>query len=114
MAARTKIDGKTLSLKCPCGYVKHDVMHIGVKKGEWKGKSKPLNYCGGLWIVNESGKNAYCKLCGFSASSVAFNCSFCGKETCIPVNYREASTSGRATILQMSVHKTVIFCLDSR
>ena len=110
MAVRAKIDGKTLSLKCPCGYVKHDVMHLGVKKGQWKGSNKPLNYCGGLFLVSETGNNGYCKLCGFCTSSVDFNCAFCGKETRIPVNYREAATSGRVTILQMSVHKTVIFC----
>ena len=117
MADKVSIDGqsksppgKTLSLKCPCGYVKHDVMHIGTKLGKWNGTSKPLNFCGGLWIVNETGQDATCKLCGASFSFVDFNCSFCGKETRIPVNYREASASGRTVILQMSVHKTIVFC----
>ena len=102
--------GKTLSLKCPCGYIKHDVMHIGTKQGEWKGTTKPLNFCGGLWIVNETGQDVSCKLCGCRASSVAFQCSFCGKGTRVSVNYKEASTSGRAKVVQMSVHKTIIFC----
>ena len=109
MADGAKPSVRTLSLKCPCGYVKHDAMHIGVKKGQWKGSSKPLNYCGGLWIVSEAGKNAYCKLCGVCTSSVAFNCAFCGRETRIPLDYIQASTTGRAKILQMSVHETVIF-----
>ena len=59
--------------------------------------------------MNETGLDASCKLCGTCATKVKLHCSFCGKITVIPVNYREASSSGRTTIVQMSVHKTVIF-----
>ena len=112
MANRYRIDretGKTLSLKCPCGYVKHDVMHLGTVLGEWQGTNKPLNYCGGLWIVDETGQSVSCKLCGKTSKEMSFNCAFCGKVTLIPVNFKEASTSGRVTIVQMSVHQTIVF-----
>lgn len=112
MAEIDSQSGKTLSLKCPCGYVKHDLMHLGIKQGKWEGTKKPLNYCGGLVIVNESQQTVTCKLCGFAFKSVELHCSFCGKQTFMPVNYKEDLLAGRITVLQMSVHKTVVYLLN--
>lgn len=97
---------ETLSLKCSCGYIKHDVIHLGI----WQDKeSKLLKYCGGLFLVNRAGDCVSCKKCGTNVPTIEFHCAFCGKVTLIPVKYREAGQTGNAVILQMSVHKTVVF-----
>ncbi len=103
--------GETLSLKCPCGYVKHDVMHLGI----WENKERRLlNYCGGLFLVNEAGSGVTCKKCGTFASQIDFNCAFCSQESRIPVEYRLAKIRGQATVVKMSVHKTVVFSIERR
>lgn len=102
--------GETLSLKCDCGYVKHDVMHLG----PWENREKRLlRFCGGLFLVNQQGDGVTCKKCGEFAKEIEFFCAFCTKVTKIPVQYRLAATSGQATIVQMSVHKTVVFSIKS-
>lgn len=99
---------RTLSLKCPCGYIKHDVMHLGVFE-EHKRK-RLLDYCGGLWLVNASGADGVsCKKCNLRASRIEFHCSFCDRITNIGVEERVAKRQGKVTIVQMSVHKTVVF-----
>lgn len=98
--------GETLSLKCPCGYIKHDVIHLGV----WENKeTRLLNYCGGLFLLNEGENGVSCKKCGTIATQIEFNCAFCGRVTQIPVEYGAAARRGQAIVVQMSVHKTVVF-----
>ena len=100
--------GESLSLKCPCGYIKHDVIHLGL----WENRDRRLlNFCGGLWIVNKEGSGATCKKCGTFVSQMEFFCAFCGKVTDIPVEYRAATSAGQAVIMQMSVHKAVVFSI---
>lgn len=102
--------GETLSLKCGCGYVKHDVIHLG----PWENREKRLlKYCGGLFLVNQQGDGVTCKKCGVFSNQIEFFCAFCSKVTTIPVQYRLAAISGQATIVQMSVHKTVVFSIKS-
>ena len=102
--------GETLSLKCACGYVKHDVMHLGI----WEDReSRLLRFCGGLFLVNQQGDGATCKKCGQFVNEVEFFCAFCGRVTMIPVQYRHAVRAGQATVVQMSVHKTVVFSIKS-
>lgn len=102
--------GETLSLKCACGYVKHDVMHLGI----WEDReSRLLRFCGGLFLVNQQGDGATCKKCGQFVNEVEFFCAFCGRVAKIPVQYRLAIIGGQATVVQMSVHKTVVFSIKS-
>lgn len=102
--------GETLSLKCGCGYVKHDVMHLGL----WENREERLlRFCGGLFLVNQQGDGVTCKRCGQFTKEIGFHCAFCTKVTQIPVQYRVAAISGQATIVQMSVHKTVVFSIKS-
>ena len=102
--------GESLSLKCPCGYIKHDVIHLGA----WEDRDRRiLNFCGGIWIVNKEGSGATCKKCGLRISQLEFFCAFCGRVTDIPVQYRVAASAGRAVVMQMSVHKTVVFSIGS-
>ena len=98
--------GETLSLKCACGYVKHDVIHLGA----WQNyQTRLLSYCGGLFILNSTGDGVTCKKCSLSVSSLEFHCSFCDRVTKVPVSYRVAKVEGRATVVQMSVHETIVF-----
>ena len=97
---------RTLSLRCPCGYIKHDVMHIG----KWVDYSnKVVQFCGGLFLIDGSGNSVSCKKCGNQASKIDFFCSFCSRNTEIGVQERIAKAAGKIEIMQMSIHKTVIF-----
>ena len=96
---------ETLSLKCPCGYIKHDVMCLG----EWQNSQQILKFCGGLFIVDSSGEGVSCRKCNKKATKIDFHCSFCDRKTIIGVEYRVKKSSGRAVSMQMSVHKTVVF-----
>lgn len=102
--------GETLSLKCACGYIKHDVMHLGV----WHDRqNRLLKFCGGLFLVDENGEGASCKKCSTTTNTIEFFCAFCSRTTTMPVSYRVAKIEGRATVVQMSVHKTVVFSVQS-
>lgn len=97
---------ETLSLKCPCGYIKHDVMCLG----EWLDyDQRILKLCGGLFVVNSSGDGVTCRKCSKKCSEIEFYCSFCDRRTIIGVEYRVKKNSGRAVSMQMSVHKTMVF-----
>ena len=97
----------TLSLKCPCGYIKHDVIHLGV----WQDKEQRiLQYCGGLFIIDDSGEAVTCKKCPTSnVKSIEFHCSFCNRVTVIGVQERVAKRSGKVSVMQLSIHKTFVF-----
>ena len=100
--------GETLSLKCSCGYIKHDVMHLGV----WQDSEQTmLKYCGGLFLI-DGDDGVICKKCGIRSEGISFHCAFCSRVTVIPVKHRVAASAGRATTIQMSVHKTVIFSIQ--
>ena len=74
----------TLSLKCPCGYIKHDVIHIG----DWLDCDKRLiQFCGGLYLVDSSGDFVTCTN---KTTSIEFYCAFCGHVTIIGVQERVA------------------------
>ena len=62
--------------------------------------------------MNEAGSGVTCKKCGTFAGKIEFFCSFCDLVTEIPVEYRVAAPAGRATVINMSVHKTVIFSVS--
>lgn len=91
---------RTLSLKCPCGYVKHDVMHLGVF--EQHEKRQLLDSCwtilrsrGGLWIVNTGDGDGVSlgvsyRKCGHRFKILQFHCSFCNRVTNIGVEERVA------------------------
>ena len=64
-------------------------------------------------MIDEDGKGVTCKKCRHKNDKTQFHCSFCNKTTIIPVQYRVANSSGNATVLQMSVHKTVVFSINS-
>lgn len=97
---------ETLSLKCVCGYIKHDIMHLG----EWQCVgSCLLNYCGGLLQLNGTGDAVLCRKCSTTLTTVNFHCSFCDRVTDISVGYKTAEVEGRVTVMQMSVHKTILF-----
>ena len=98
---------ETLSLKCPCGYIKHDVMHLGI----WRNKDRSLlNYCGGLFLLRGN-YGVACNKCNILTESVDFSCAFCGRITAISVKDRaSAAAEGRAVTVQMSIHRTVLFC----
>jgi len=99
---------RTLSLKCPCGYIKHDVMHLGTF--EQHGKRQLLDYCGGLFMVNANGYGVSCKRCNKrDISIIRFHCAFCNRVTTMGVEYRVAKQVGKVAIIQMSVHETVVF-----
>ena len=99
---------ETLSLKCPCGYVKHDVLHLGV----WRDREHSLlNYCGGLFFMSGN-VGVACKKCKTFCETIEFHCAFCGRVTMIPVSDRvSAAAAGRAVTIQMSIHKTVVFSI---
>ena len=100
---------ESLSLKCGCGYIKHDVMHLG----EWKDyHQRLLKYCGGIFYVEKERDGVRCKKCGTRASSIELHCSICDRVTVLPVKYRSASRSGNTTTIQMSVHKTIVFSIQ--
>ena len=103
---------RTLSLKCPCGYIKHDVMHLGNFE-QHKGR-RLLDYCGGLFLVNANGDGVTCKKCGNRGRSniIQFHCSFCNRVTNIGVQERIAKLEGRVTTVQMSVHTTAVFSIS--
>jgi len=97
---------ETISLKCACGYIKHDIIHLGV----WKNRATGLlSYCGGLLELCVTEEGVRCKKCTAELKAVEFRCSFCENNSLVNMNYKEALASGRATIIQMSVHKTVVF-----
>ncbi len=97
---------ETLSLKCACGYIKNDIMHLG----KWKQVgSSLLDYCGGLLQLNTTGDGVLCKKCSTTLKTVNFHCSFCDRVTDISVCYEAAKTDGKVTVVQMSVHKTFLF-----
>ena len=97
---------RTLSLKCPCGYIKHDVIHIG----EWFDRDKRLiQFCGGLYLVDSSGNFVTCKKCTDKTTSIEFYCAFCGHVTIIGVQERVAKRNGKVKVMNLSVHKTVVF-----
>ena len=97
---------ETLSLKCPCGYIKHDVMCLG----EWQNYGQRiLKLCGGLFILDSNGDGVTCRKCNKTCNVIEFHCSFCDRTTNIGVEYRVKGHTGRAVSMQMSVHKTVVF-----
>ena len=109
---------RTLSLKCPCGYVKHDVIHLGVF--EQKGSKRLLDYCGGLFLINPGGDGVTCKKCNALTKMIDFHCAFCNRVSNIgvmleqPVAAKQPTRQGgteapRVTVVQMSVHQTVVF-----
>ncbi|KAL9989071.1 hypothetical protein ACROYT_G003579 [Oculina patagonica] len=96
----------TISLKCCCGYIKHDVKCLG----EWEDSDQRiLRYCGGLFIPDASGEGVICRKCKRKTQEIRFNCPFCYRVTNIGVQYRVKANTGRAVYMQMSVHKTVVF-----
>ena len=96
---------ETLSLKCPCGYIKQDVVCLG----EWHNYGQQiLKFCGGLFILDWNGDDVTCRKCNKKAKVMEFHCSFCDKSTNIGVEYRVKGHTGRAVSMQMSVHKTVV------
>ena len=96
----------TISLKCPCGYIKHDVACLG----EWEDYHQQiLNFCGGLFISDASGEGVVCRKCKRKVQEIRFNCPFCHRVTKIGVAYGVKASTGRAVYMQMSVHKTVVF-----
>ena len=85
-------------------------MHLGL----WEDReTRLLRYCGGLLLVNQQGDGATCKKCGVFLNQVEFFCGFCGRVTTVPVQYRLAVVAGQATVVQMSIHKTVVFSIKS-
>ena len=100
---------RTLSLKCPCGYIKHDVMHLGFF--EQHKERRLLNYCGGLWLVNPGGDGVTCKKCRDRNKILQFHCEFCNRVSSIEVEERVAKLEGKVTTIQMSVHTTVVFSI---
>ena len=107
---------RTLSLKCPCGYIKHDVIHLGVF--EQQGRKRLLDYCGGLFLINAGGDGVSCKKCNTRVNTIDFHCSFCNRVSSIGVTMVEpvarqqvqgGAEAPGATVLQMSVHQTVVF-----
>ncbi|KAJ7360352.1 hypothetical protein OS493_016984 [Desmophyllum pertusum] len=97
---------ETLSLKCPCGYIKHDVMCLGTFQNY---SERILKFCGGLFILDSSGEGVTCRKCNAKARKIEFHCSFCDRVAVIGVEYRVKANTGRAVSMQMSVHKTVVF-----
>ena len=81
-------------------------MHLGVWQDQ---KTRLLSFCGGLFILNSTGDGVICKKCSVSVSWIEFHCSFCDRVTNIPVSYRVAKVEGRATVVQMSIHQTIVF-----
>ena len=100
---------ETLSVKCSCGYVKHDIMHVGY----WYDKENSLmKLCGGLFLM-KGNSGVVCKKCNNSHEIVDFLCPFCDKAIKISVRDRVAAVvSGRASSVKMSVHKTVVFSIQ--
>ena len=97
---------ETLSLKCPCGYVKHDVLHLGVWQDR---KNSLLIYCGGLFLM-KGNYGAACRKCKILTEIVEFNCAFCNRITTISIKDRaSAAAEGRAFTIQMNIHRTVVF-----
>lgn len=96
----------TISLKCPCGYIRHDVQCLG----EWNDTNQGiLKYCGGLFIQDASGEAVICRKCKHETREIRLSCPFCYKITNIGVAYRVKANTGRAVSMQMSVHKTMLF-----
>ena len=97
---------ETLSLKCACGYIKHDVMHIGI----WQDRpGRIVKFCGGLFYVDKQKDVVRCKKCDTCANDIEFLCSFCERVTTMPVKYRMASEAGNVTAMKMSVHTSLVF-----
>ena len=105
---------RTLSLKCRCGYIKHDAIHLGVF--EQKGRKRLLDY-GGLWLVSAGGDGVSCMKCKTRTSKIEFHCSFCNHVTNIGVQVEpeqqleQGAAPARVApvVIQMSVHQTVVF-----
>lgn len=97
---------RTLSLKCPCGYIKHDVIHIGVYKDR---ENSLVKFCGGLFLIDSTKDVVTCRKCLTENSSIEFHCSFCDRKTVISVQERVQKSQGKVTVMQLSVHKTVVF-----
>ena len=100
---------RTLSLKCSCGFVKHDVMCLG----EWANAAERLlKYCGGLFIVSETGDDVSCNRCSKAATKIEFHCAFCGRVSTIPVTPTLNVGGPEPKIINNlggSFHKTVVF-----
>ncbi len=97
---------ETLSLKCACGYIKHDIMHLGI----WQNRATNLlEYCGGLLQLNPTGDGVICRKCSTTLNTVNFHCSFCDRVSDISVRYEAAKIEGKVSIIQMSVHQTIVF-----
>jgi len=96
----------TISLKCPCGYIRHDVQCLG----EWNDTNQGiLKYCGGLFIEDASGEAVICWKCKHETREIRLSCPFCYRITNIGVAYRVKANTGRPVSMQMSVHKTMLF-----
>jgi len=97
----------TLSLKWPCGYVKHDVMCLGDVVDQ---HHMLFHFCGGLFILHQNG--VQCAKCNKTAKQIDFSCSFCGRQTTIPVQQSKPNASFK--VKQMDrMHRTFIFTVES-
>ena len=96
----------TISLKCPCGYIKHDVQCLG----DWDDSKQCISkYCGGIFIQDASGEGVVCRKCKREIREIRLNCPFCHRITNIGVVYQVKEKTGRVVSMQMSVHKTMLF-----
>ncbi len=99
---------ETLSLKCACGYIKHDIIHLGT----WQNRAiNLLDYCGGMLQLNPTGEGVICRRCSTTLNTVNFHCSFCDRVSDFSVRYEAAKTEGKVSVIQMSVHQTIMFSL---
>lgn len=82
--------------------------------GIWHDRDKRLlQFCGGLFYVNEEGDGVKCKKCSTFADKIEFICAFCNRATIIGVQERVAQPTGRSTVIKMPVHQTVVFSIGS-
>lgn len=106
---------ETLSLKCACGYIKHDVLHIGV----WQNSAECIvKFCGGLFNVDKEKDVIRCKKCDTHYPEMEFHCSLCERVTTMPVKYRVAYGAGNVVAMKMSVPTSLVkmtwthWCID--
>ena len=90
----------TISLKCPCGYIKHGIQCLG----EWDASNQGMpKYCGGLFIQDASGEGVICRQCKRETREIRLSCPFCYRIPKIGVVYRVKANTGRAVSMQISV-----------
>mmetsp|Transcript_18550 Transcript_18550/g.40275 ORF Transcript_18550/g.40275 Transcript_18550/m.40275 type:complete len:658 (+) Transcript_18550:80-2053(+) len=83
---------RTLAVRCPCGYIKRDVMHLGG--------------CYSMFVVCETPGGGFTVECteGHSLSTLAFNCALCKRVS----KFRFADKTPSKTI-EMELWKAVLF-----